>query len=152
MKIIVFSDSHGRTVPMANAICDERPDMMLFLGDGLRDLSDIRGIYPELIIRAVCGNCDFGSVEAERDEFVCGDKRIIMAHGHKNNVKLGYEGIINMACCAGADVLLFGHTHRQVCFDVNGMTVMNPGSVSRGEYGVLEISGGRLSTELKTVK
>ena len=56
-----------------------------------------------------------------------------------------------MACCAGADILLFGHTHRQVFFDVNGLTVMNPGSVDRGYYGVIEIKAGRIDAEVKNI-
>ena len=74
-----------------------------------------------------------------------------MTHGHKYNVKLGYDSIVNMACCAGADILLFGHTHRQVFFDVNGLTVMNPGSVDRGYYGVIEIKAGRIDAEVKNI-
>lgn len=151
MKAVVFSDSHGNASYLINALYDEKPDVCLFLGDGLRDLGEVRSLFPNLMIRAVCGNCDFGAMEAQTDEFVLGEKRIIMTHGHKYNVKLGYDSIVNMACCSGADILLFGHTHRQVSFDINGLTVMNPGSVDRGYYGVITITGGRVEAELKSM-
>ena len=152
MKIIVFSDSHGRYEPMINAIADERPDMMLFLGDGLRDIDRVREVYPKLTIRAVCGNCDFGAFEAQNDEFVCGGKRIFMTHGHKYNVKCGYNRIVNTACCSGADILLFGHTHFAFCRNMYGILIANPGSVGRdGAYGVIEIINGEARYSAKRV-
>ncbi|MBR7081562.1 MAG: YfcE family phosphodiesterase [Oscillospiraceae bacterium] len=152
MKIIVFSDSHGRPEAMVNAIAAENPDMALYLGDGLRDLDSVREAYPELTIRAVRGNCDFGAFEAQSDEFVCSGRHIIMAHGHKYNVKYGYDAILNVACVSGADVLLFGHTHVPICKNMYGVLMANPGSIGYdGRYGVLYIENGDLIYEAKTL-
>lgn len=153
MKIAVFSDSHGHAEPMINAVYAVKPDMILFLGDGLRDLREVSDTFPKIPIRAVKGNCDFGAAELEKDEFICEGKRIIMTHGHMYNVKLGYSAIVNMACCSGADILLFGHTHRKFYSVVEGLHVINPGSVGSGmnPFGVIEIKNGKISyTELES--
>ena len=41
MNILVFSDSHGRGSRMLEALARQikKPDAVIFLGDGLRDLS-----------------------------------------------------------------------------------------------------------------
>jgi len=146
MKIIIFSDSHGHSAPMLNAVQAVKPDLILFLGDGIRDCREIFNCFPKIPLRAVRGNCDFGAQELERDEFVCEGKRIIMTHGHLYNVKLGYAGLVNMACCSGADIVLFGHTHRPVYSEMEGLHIINPGSVGSGmnPFGVLEIKNGKI--------
>jgi predicted phosphodiesterase len=57
----------------------------------------------------------------------------------------------------GAAVALFGHTHRQLCETNDGLTVMNPGSLSRPRdakrgYGVVEIVGGQAMCHLVGLK
>lgn len=132
---------------MLNAVQAVKPDLILFLGDGIRDCQEIFNCYPHIPLRAVRGNCDFGANELDRDEFICDNKRIVMTHGHLYNVKLGYAGLVNMACCAGADAVLFGHTHRKFYAVIDGLHVINPGSVGRGmnPFGVLEIKNGKMS-------
>ena len=48
----------------------------------------------------------------------------------------------------GAQILLFGHTHRPLVDYDGTLWVMNPGSVGRGNpctYGIITISGGRVN-------
>ena len=137
---------------MLDAVYEEMPDMILFLGDGVRDLYALRDTFADIPVRLVAGNCDVGSFEAERDFFEVAGKKIMMLHGHQYGVKYGTEKIVNMACCAGADILLFGHTHRPLHVDVNGLLVINPGSLGYdGLYGKLMISGGSVTYEAKCV-
>ena len=52
---------------------------------------------------------------------------------------------------AGADILLFGHTHSALCQQLeDGLWMMNPGT-ARSSYGMIEISGGQISCTLHRV-
>lgn len=76
MKILVFSDSHGRLGLMLDAIEKERPQRVFFLGDNYRDGQALADACPDLAIDMVQGNCDFCAgpdellVEAEGVRFL----------------------------------------------------------------------------------
>ena len=110
LTYLVCSDTHGRADLLEAAFRRARPDGVLFLGDGLRDLS----ILPiGFTLRAVYGNCDWFSrtdIPATRVEQIAG-YRIFMTHGHLQGVKQTLECAIEAAAAADADVLLYGHTH-----------------------------------------
>jgi predicted phosphodiesterase len=78
---------------------------------------------------------------------LCG-KKIFMTHGHLFQVKQSYLRAIYGAEEQGAEVLLFGHTHRAECFFENGLWVLNPGAAGQGTYGVLTISEEALDCRL----
>ena len=110
MVILVASDTHGRRDRLAAAAARVRPDMVLFLGDGVRDLD---ALDDALSVRAVRGNCDlFGSGEIPecRVEEI-GGVRLFLTHGHRYGVKYSLESAAAAAAQRGADVLLYGHTH-----------------------------------------
>ena len=116
MELLVFSDSHGRGSNMLEAFARQikRPDAVIFLGDGLRDLSYCD--FGEVMIFAVSGNCDFytfyGSGSAEEEiVMTLGGKKIMMTHGDRYGVKQGMARIVKAASEKGADIVLFGHTH-----------------------------------------
>ena len=110
LTFLVASDTHGRADLLLEAFRRARPDGVLFLGDGLRDLN----ILPaDTTLRAVRGNCDWFVREDAppvRVEEIVG-YRIYMTHGHLQGVKLSLDAAIESAAAAGADVLLYGHTH-----------------------------------------
>lgn len=114
MNILVLSDSHGDAKAIMRALALSRPQAVIFLGDGLRDVyaCDI-GDTP---LYAVCGNCDLffgGNVLNEPAERIAdlGGKRIFMTHGHAYSVKSHLGELVRAAVAAQADVVLFGHTH-----------------------------------------
>lgn len=76
---------------------------------------------------------------------------MFMTHGHEYGVKFGMEKAVNTAMTAGADVLLFGHTHAEIFGERGGLTVINPGSVGNGRrpYGILVIKDKKLNYEQK---
>ena len=151
MKILVMSDSHGNKNNMLDAVDIESPDWILHLGDNDRDCTDIELIYPEIPLRSIRGNGDYFSANLDIDEFVLGDKRFFMSHGHLFGVKTGKTRITEAAINRGADILLFGHTHVQYQSNIDNMLVLNPGSIGYGRksYAVLEIKDGVISCELK---
>lgn len=144
-KVLVLSDSHGDVDAMERAAARERPDLILHLGDLCRDFDELRRRLPMTqAMQNVCGNCDgFTEVPDQRVLLVEG-KRILMMHGHRYEVKLGYSRAMWAAREAEADILLCGHTHIALDRDLMGLHLMNPGSCrgSRGTYGVIELGEG----------
>lgn len=110
LTLLVVSDTHGRADLLLEAFRRAKPDGVLFLGDGLRDLN----ILPaDTTLRAVRGNCDWithADAPPVRVEEIAG-YRIYMTHGHLQGVKLSLDAAIENATAANADVLLYGHTH-----------------------------------------
>lgn len=152
MKILVFSDSHGNTSFMEQAVQAEAPDQILHLGDVLRDARALAERFPQIPLTCVPGNCDGmgGSEPAERVVELEG-KRILMMHGHTRGVKAGIGGAVWAGREAEADVVLFGHTHEPLCDRVGPMWVVNPGSV-RGyyltTYAVITLTGDELECHI----
>ena len=83
MRIAVFSDSHGVKEPMLAAIKEQKPDMVLHLGDYVRDAEAIAAYFPSLDLRYVRGNCDAYSRSDAEDNllFNADGVRIFMTHG-----------------------------------------------------------------------
>ena len=87
MEFLCLSDSHGSTKNILEALMRQikRPDGIIFLGDGLRDLSycDLNDIP----VYSVCGNCDSKLFPIELrspDEMILDfyGKKIMLTHGH----------------------------------------------------------------------
>ncbi len=162
MKIIVISDTHGRSERIDAVIKRHRSyDMLLFLGDGLKDFFG----KEHLGAITVRGNCDsfFASSQAvptERLVYADGFK-ILMMHGHEFGVKASFERAAAHAVKEGADVLLYGHTHipieryypagSEFCGvrAEKPLYVFNPGSLGQprereATFGVIEIKKGQI--------
>ncbi len=156
MKVCVFSDSHGRPSNMISVIGIEEPDLIFFLGDGERDLEEVKDIYPDLPIYSVRGNCDLMSQSSLLMMCNVGGVNIFATHGHMYYVKQEpkYDTLAAEASRAGASVALFGHTHIQDSTDNLGVQLINPGSIGAGIYGcyaVLNIENGFCNVDLKAV-
>ena len=146
MKLLVVSDSHGAVDAMRLAAAREKPDRVLFLGDCLVDAAALEKSEGNLRIETVPGNCDWGSLDQPERLVELGGVRILMMHGHTRNVKYDGTRAYYAAKEMGADVLLYGHTHRALV-DCDGvMYTLNPGSIrDRGTYGVLLIENGKVA-------
>lgn len=147
MNILVISDSHGRRERIEEAVERQikKPDAIIFLGDGLRDIT--RAEIGDMPIYTVSGNCDMGGMFCEgaptEQNLILGEKRIFFTHGHRYGVKSTLSPLISEAVGRGAQIVLFGHTHAVfekilTCDNEYGIKVdapiyiMNPGSI--GEY------------------
>lgn len=166
MKILVLSDSHGRSDLLSRAVelCGEA-DALLHLGDGYRDVK--YSGFPEEKCFLVRGNGEDWGILAGNDvprerllDFE--GVKVLMLHGHKPyNVKYSadLERMIAYASDKGADILIFGHTHSTfnktytrgtlICGKplAKNITVFNPGSIgeprfSSGSFGVITIRNG----------
>ena len=148
MKILVFSDSHRSRADMLQAIEEQQPDQVIHLGDLITDAEELTYVYPRLPICMVPGNCDGWTTEPAKKLITLQCKTILLSHGHLWRVKGSYDAAIADAHKAGADILLFGHTHRAYCQRLeDGLWVMNPGA-SRSSYGTILIEGGEIQCSL----
>ena len=152
MRVLVVSDSHGSKKNIFDAIEIESPDVILHLGDNIRDCYDIEAMYPEITLRSIKGNCDQGYSGLDMDEFILEGKRIFMTHGHLFSVKIGKTRIMDTATVRGVDILLFGHTHIPYHSEKDRLIAINPGSIGTGKsYAVLEIKNSIVECELKSL-
>lgn len=151
MLLAVFSDSHGSKEPMRRAVSESRPDQVVFLGDGLRDAEEIAFDFPQTPFLILRGNCDWASAGTEESAlFELGGVRIFAAHGHRHGVKMGLEGFGVSVQCSGSRLGLYGHTHIARITELEGVTLMNPGSIGSFSptYGVVRIKNGDFSCEI----
>ena len=143
MKILVMSDSHGDVAAMTSVLtrCDGHVDMCVFLGDGVDSAEYALSLFPRLPRVIVCGNCDFVHLapsSAFPDEmlFDADGVKFLCMHGHRHGVKGGVARAAEYAAKKGANVLLYGHTHRKSdeLFDTpdGAVRAINPGSIGRG--------------------
>lgn len=150
MEFLIFSDSHGRAENLlaAEARQVKRPDAILFLGDGARDLSHLS--IHNVPIWAVRGNCDWSLSDlADKTERLLHFEghTLLLTHGHEWGVKGGLGALIAHAADVDADIVLFGHTHKPTLITVcageqvgqnvlsRPMYLFNPGSVGYDEDG-----------------
>ena len=132
MLIAVISDSHANRSSIEKVKKKiSNADILLFLGDGERDLEEItEGFNGE--VYAVRGNCDISGLYPEERVIEIQGKRIFMCHGHRYGVKYGYNSIFYRGKEVGADIVLFGHSHIPIIEEEDGLILMNPGSISLG--------------------
>ncbi|MDP4093913.1 MAG: metallophosphoesterase [Bacillota bacterium] len=147
MKILVISDTHGSIDKTEEVIRENgKLDVIIHLGDYIRDAEDISYIFPEIPVEAVMGNCDrmAGDLPSEKLLEYMG-KRIFITHGHNYSVKWEYGKLYMKAAEMCADMVLFGHTHTAELVKDNGLILLNPGSLSEprnsvyGSYAIVNI-------------
>jgi len=145
-RLLVISDSHGNVRALKTVFTWAKEQMppkgsicaCACLGDGLSDLekaADAAGFYCDW--KLVRGNNDFGFQLPEAAVFDFADHRFFMCHGHKQSIYSGYHILQAAAKNNDADAALFGHSHVPFLKISDGITLINPGSVShpRSETG-----------------
>lgn len=154
MRLAVFSDTHGRTELLASAVRRTQPDILVHLGDHIRDSRILAETFPEIPLYAVPGNCDFASREQDTIEFMADAVKVFATHGHRYYVKSTMDSLLNAAHFAGAQLVLYGHTHIARIDYVAGMTVVNPGSSGLGaepSFAVIDIRGDKIAAKIEPV-
>ncbi len=157
MKLLVVSDTHGDAEQLEHAVEKETDaDALIFLGDGISDLEDLEYIYPNLKTYIVSGNCDVGSFFPVQGLAAFEGVLFFYTHGNMYDVKNGLYKIVQAAKQSGADAVLFGHTHCPLHKEIDGITLFNPGSLSkwcgRGTYGVITLCNGKAEYELRRLE
>jgi len=168
MKILVLSDSHGKYQYTFDIIYENTDsDVIIHLGDGVsdvdeaaRDVADLRHLKALQIIK-VRGNCDLFSGEPVTSFDNISGHKFYCTHGYTINgsagsvkSKLGVDALVEDARIGGRDVVLFGHTHKAVYEERDGIHIFNPGTVMRGQYGIITIDekSGAMTFEHKVLE
>ncbi|MGN1402513.1 MAG: metallophosphoesterase [Bacillus sp. (in: firmicutes)] len=165
MNILVVSDSHGQTEDlfMLQDKYRHKAEAMFHCGD-----SELQKGHPALEgFQYVRGNCDYDAAFPEHVNKEVGGYRFLMTHGHLYNIGMTLDRLSYKAEETGADIVLFGHSHRPGSMqDQKGVLYINPGSISlpRGRkeksYCLINIDGKQVSvrffepdgTELKSLE
>ena len=155
MKILVFSDSHGKVDKMAQIVGNSQDArVVIFLGDNIRDIEQVQELHPHLNYYAVPGNCDFLSTKPREQVVELAGARILITHGHRHGVKSELDTLASHAKKEGCHAAFFGHSHIAHEEIKNGITLLNPGSITepRGQigasYAVCEINDGAIVTQI----
>lgn len=141
-RILVVSDTHGKTDNVIRLLENIPFDKIIHLGDMVRDALLIGKAFPDIELFYVRGNNDpFGP--AAEDVIEISGKKILICHGHQYSVSSDLLRLSLAASEKGASVALFGHTHRKEDTDYNGVKIFNPGSASlprdgRASCGIIE--------------
>lgn len=130
MKVLIVSDTHRKHDNYMKAVKSCQPlDMVVHCGDvegGEYVIAEAAGCPVEIIQ----GNNDYFSDLPREKEFKLGKYKVLLVHGHQYCVSLGHEALVEEARARGADMVMYGHTHRPVVTRENGVTVINPGSLT----------------------
>lgn len=127
MKVLITGDIHGRNDVLQKVLKKEKNfDLHLNTGDlGL----NIQTIQDAQMI-AVKGNTDhYLDLPTERLIEYEG-LRILLTHGHLQNVKYGLNELILMAKEMDADICIFGHTHDAFYRRIDNIIFINPGALT----------------------
>ena len=143
-KLLVLSDSHGARDSMLEAVRVEQPDYIFHLGDHIRDCEWLREQVGKIPVLGVVGNCDYHAPGPEQILNTIEGVRIFGCHGHAYHVKYSLMRLRYAAMEQGAALCLFGHTHQPYLMEMDGLTLMNPGSCGGTApcYGIVTLSDG----------
>lgn len=131
MKVLIVSDSHGRTHNLERVIEKVQPiDLLIHLGDFESSAEHIISMAP-CRVELVSGNNDyFDNVEKEKVIQV-GNYTIFITHGHRYGVNFGTDRIKEVARQLGANIVMFGHTHCPLIDLTETIWAINPGSITQ---------------------
>jgi len=146
MKILAFSDSHGRIGDMQIITEKLLPHIsaVIHLGDNIRDVLRLQQLFADAkafsglpaAFFCVPGNCD-GYYEEVSKLITLNGRKIFITHGHEHGVKSSLNKLKQAAAKLNADACFYGHTHVANVEYHNNMLVLNPGSIAepRGRLG-----------------
>ena len=142
MLVGLISDTHGLVRPQVfdalNGV-----ELILHAGDVGGDdvLDELGAIAP---IHAVLGNTDDpGNPRlSEALDLTLGGVRVHVSHGHE----VGPPTPEKLLARYSADVIVYGHTHKQLVVQAEGRWVVNPGAAGARRFK-LEPSVGRMRVE-----
>ena len=151
-KWLIVSDTHGHVEELDALVRHLFPlEGIIHLGDHAWDVDDIE--FSGRIVR-VRGNTDRYDESEWHQMLKISGKTFFLTHGHKENVKFGYEKLFYTGLEKQVDFVLFGHTHIPFDETVEGIRFFNPGSLTRprrgaiGTFGVLEISETKVDLKI----
>ncbi|MSR93540.1 metallophosphoesterase [Clostridiaceae bacterium 68-1-5] len=150
MKLLIISDTHGSHINVDKVLeKEEGMDLLIHLGDVEKGEDAIRYSVncPAHFVR---GNNDFFSDLPREKELFLEGWHLFLCHGHAYYVSVGEEQLKREARGRGADIVLYGHTHRPVIHREENLLILNPGSLThprqegrRPSYMILVLEEGK---------
>lgn len=125
-KVLIFSDSHGENSLMEKIINFEEPDIIIHCGDHC--LSNEKYLN-ERFTYYVRGNND--SIGIREHIFKIENLNFLLTHGDDFcYFNYDFNSLIKYAKEIGVNVALIGHSHKEEFIKKDGITIINPGSIS----------------------
>ena len=135
MKILIVSDTHRYNTNFLKVVERTGPlDMVVHCGDieGSELLISRASGCP---VEMVQGNNDFFSELPKEKEFMIGQYKVWLTHGHNYYIAMNNEVIKREAREREADIVMCGHTHKPIVDIGSDLTLINPGSISYPRQG-----------------
>lgn len=148
MKVLIVSDTHGRDDNLETVVNRETPfDMLVHCGD-----VEGRELFIEALADCPCsivsGNNDFFTDLPREDVIDIEGNKVLVTHGHYYGVSMEFDQLAEAAKARGCNAAFFGHIHVPVLEKLDGVLLVNPGSLAfprqrgrRPSYAVLETDG-----------
>jgi uncharacterized protein len=129
----LISDTHGLVRPDVHTAL-AGVELILHAGDVGGDdiLDELQLIAP---VHAVYGNTDPPGQPRLTDsiEMTVGGVRVHVSHGHE----VGSPTPAKLLARYGADVIVYGHTHKQLLTNADGRCVVNPGAAGPRRFDLM---------------
>ena len=143
---VVISDSHGN-ISRLNELKTifAESDYIIHLGDTSSDGSAVRSEFHDKTT-VINGNCDFIKLGEDEAVIEIENVKIFAAHGHLYSVKSTLSKLAARAKELNCSIALYGHTHSAREDVIGGVTLINPGNLSkysRNSYCYLVINGDK---------
>lgn len=155
MKIVVFADSHTDVDTMNIVTEIEHPDMVIHLGDHVRDGAELQELFNNIPMELVKGNTDKTDDYPSEKLIKINNTTIFLTHGDEYGVEDGLDDINEIGISYGADIIMFGHTHKSFLYNQDGVWLMNPGRIGRksgkhinATFGVVIIDDGIINCNI----
>lgn len=154
MRLLVFSDNH-RDKDAVRLMIAQNPGLihMISLGDSEMREKDLT----EMNIYGVKGNYPFEPKFPTELTLEFEGVRVYFTHGHLYGVKMGLSRLLNHALYNEIQMVCFGHTHRAMVRDIQGVIFVNPGSLSRtklfakASYALIDIEPKSIQVVIQTL-
>lgn len=150
MQIIVVSDSHGKNSRL-DEILQMYPHADMYLHCG--DIETDEYHYPQY--KTVLGNNDYFYDYPNALILDVGEHKILMMHGNQFSYVNRIEKMAQRALEQGCDIFCYGHTHVASLEEIQGVLLLNPGSLWRSRdgrgpsYAILTLEGNQIHAEIK---
>jgi putative phosphoesterase len=149
-RVGLISDTHNMLRPQVFEVF-QGVDVILHAGDVGEDdiLDELETIAPVYAVRGNTDRFDDPRLPESRELMISG-LRVHVSHGHE----VGAKPITLMAAYEHADVIVYGHTHRELVTEVDGVLVVNPGAAGARRFNlmpcvaIMTITEGKPTIEL----
>lgn len=148
IRIVLVSDNHGNRDSL-EYVRAAHSDADYFIHCGDCELPDwlLEGFA------VVQGNNDNYNQFPSRRILAIGEHRIYVCHGHRDMFFGHFDMLADKAKAADCDMVFFGHTHIPFDKTIEGIRILNPGSLwmnrdgSQPSYMLVTLDGPKISVE-----